>query len=213
MLRKLLSILAFGAMVAASPSVTAQVSLEEAKAEMVVGREDAPITIYAYVSLLCPHCAAFHNETYPKLKSAYLDKGQVRMVIREFPGGRDNPWPAVPAVMARCMGKAHYISIVDSLFREQAQWLEASKSVAQFLDNVFAHGARAGMTREQFDACLQNQDLLRALFERWREGAEQHGVRGTPHFAIGDKTFSGNRSLAEFDELLRPLIDKLPKSN
>ncbi len=209
MIRNLLIILLLGA---TSAGARAQVSTDEAKAEIVIGSESAPITLYSYVSLLCPHCAAFHVQNYPKLKEAYIDKGLVKMILREYPGGQDNPWPAVPAVMARCMGKAHYHAIIDALFQEQAKWLDA-KTAQQFLDNVFAYGERAGMTRAQFDACLQNQDLLRVLYERWREGSEKHGVRGTPHFAIGDKTLSGNRTLAEFEEILRPLIDNLPKKN
>ncbi|HXV29235.1 MAG TPA: thioredoxin domain-containing protein, partial [Sinorhizobium sp.] len=31
--------------------------------EMALGKADAPVTIVEYMSMTCPHCAAFHNNT------------------------------------------------------------------------------------------------------------------------------------------------------
>src|SRR5688572_4367834 len=56
-----------------------------ATAEMSLGDRNAPVTIIEYASMTCPHCAAFHNETMPRLKSEYIDTGKVRLVFREFP--------------------------------------------------------------------------------------------------------------------------------
>ncbi len=53
--------------------------------EMSIGAEDAPITMIEYASMTCPHCAAFHAETYKALKAKYIDTGKVRFVFREFP--------------------------------------------------------------------------------------------------------------------------------
>ena len=42
------------------------------------GNENAKITIIAYESLTCSHCADFHKNIYPKLKKEYLDTGLLR---------------------------------------------------------------------------------------------------------------------------------------
>jgi hypothetical protein len=62
---------------------------------------DAPITMIAYESLVCPHFAAFHVGALPVLKEKYVDKGVLKNLFRELPGSRDNPFPAIPAMMAR----------------------------------------------------------------------------------------------------------------
>ena len=53
--------------------------------EMVLGEADAPVTIVEYMSMTCPHCAAFHNETFDALKEKYIVTGQVGFIMRDFP--------------------------------------------------------------------------------------------------------------------------------
>ena len=40
--------------------------------EMSIGKADAPVTIVEYMSMTCPHCAAFHNETFDAIKTLSL---------------------------------------------------------------------------------------------------------------------------------------------
>src|SRR5262245_48094486 len=53
--------------------------------DMSLGDEKAPITIIEYASMTCPHCAHFHETTFPELKKKYIDTGKVRFIFREFP--------------------------------------------------------------------------------------------------------------------------------
>ncbi len=46
----------------------------------VIGSPTAPLTLYDVSSLSCGHCAAFHLDTYPKLKADYVDTGKLRIV-------------------------------------------------------------------------------------------------------------------------------------
>ena len=52
------------------------------------GEETAKITIIAYESLTCGHCADFHKNVYPNLKKDFIDKGLVRIEFRHFQIGR-----------------------------------------------------------------------------------------------------------------------------
>ena len=49
------------------------------------GKESAKITIIAYESLTCSHCADFHKNVYPDLKKDFIDKGLVKIEFRHFP--------------------------------------------------------------------------------------------------------------------------------
>ena len=48
------------------------VQAEEIK-RITVGNKDAKITIIAFESLTCSHCANFHKNVLPKLKKEFLD--------------------------------------------------------------------------------------------------------------------------------------------
>ena len=52
---------------------------------IIEGEENAKITIIAFESLTCGHCADFHNNVYPKLKKEFIDKGLVKIEFRNFP--------------------------------------------------------------------------------------------------------------------------------
>ena len=59
----------------AAPAEQGQV---EILPDITMGAEDAPLTIFEYASFTCGHCAAFHDESWPKLKADYIDTGKVR---------------------------------------------------------------------------------------------------------------------------------------
>ena len=66
MRRNILLTFAFMLVVAlgAAPAVRAQTApASDGSEEMFIGKPDAPITMIAYESILCPHCAAFHTGT------------------------------------------------------------------------------------------------------------------------------------------------------
>ena len=77
--------------------------------DMVLGDEQAPVTIIEYASMTCPHCAHFHETTYPDLKKKYIDTGKVRFIFREFPLDQ---LAAAAFMLARCGGKDKYFPLI-----------------------------------------------------------------------------------------------------
>ena len=57
---------------------------EEIK-RILVGNKSAKISIIAFESLTCSHCANFHKDVYPLLKKEYLDTGLAKIEFRHFP--------------------------------------------------------------------------------------------------------------------------------
>ena len=57
---------------------------EEIK-RITAGNKDAKITIIAFESLTCSHCANFHKNIYPKLKEDFIDKGLISIEFKSFP--------------------------------------------------------------------------------------------------------------------------------
>jgi hypothetical protein len=123
--------------------------------EMVLGAENAPVTIIEYASMTCGHCAEFHNKTYPRLKERYIDTGKVRFIFREFPL---DPLAAGAFMLARCAGKddtGKYFALVETLFHQQRDWV-----VQRPLGPLKSIAKQAGFTEQAFEQCLANQQVL-----------------------------------------------------
>jgi protein-disulfide isomerase len=166
--------------------------------DKILGAEKAPVTIVEYASVTCPHCAAFHRDTYPTLKSKYIDTGKVRLIFREFP-----TQPAQIALagfmLARCAGDK-YFPMLDAIFEQQQNW-------AQDPYNGFLRIARqAGLSEERFETCLKDQKLAESIQEVAVRGNKEFKVESTPTFFINGKKYAGSLSVAELDKILEPLL-------
>src|SRR5262245_16618107 len=81
--------------------------------DLVLGKDDAPITVVEYASMTCGHCANFHNKVFPTLKEKYIDTGKVRFVMREFPLDK---LAVAASMLARCAGGAKPLPLISALF-------------------------------------------------------------------------------------------------
>jgi protein-disulfide isomerase len=186
---------------AAGPVAAEIAPLEEAMAEMALGKSDAPVTMIEYSSLGCPHCAAFHRDTLPRIKTEYIDTGKLRLVYRDFPLGT----PALAASMiARCAGRGRFFGFIEIIFRSQAQWsrsnnpLDALSKVARF----------GGMSEADVGACLKTQALLDHIRRVAANAQEKQKVVSTPTFVIGGQTITGAQSFENFKKVIDKALNK-----
>lgn len=163
--------------------------------EMALGEEDAPVTIVEYMSLTCPHCAAFHQNTFEALKEKYIDTGQVRMIVRDFPF---DPRAAAGAMLARCAPDGKYFPMISMLFEQQSNWAAAENAQAALLQL----SKMAGFTQDSFEACLTNQELLDDVNEVRRKAAEEFDVQSTPTFIINGQRYAGNMSIEQMSAII-----------
>ena len=157
--------------------------------EMSWGKADAPVTIVQYASMTCPHCRNFHKVTYPELKRRFIDTGKVRYILREFPIGKTS---GNATIALRCAPPDKYLELYGKFMEQQPQWV----SLEVRPDAIFAVARQVGMTRAQFDACLQNQGMIENL--KWvKDRGRKLGIVGTPNFFIGDKLIKKELTIAE----------------
>jgi protein-disulfide isomerase len=166
--------------------------------DMSVGKADAPVTIVEYASMTCPHCANFHETTYPELKKRYIDTGKVRFVFREFPL---DPLAAGAAMLARCAGKDKYFPLIETLFHQQRQW-----AVQKPLPPLLALVKQAGFTEQSFNACLSDQKMLNAINAERTRASEKFGVNSTPTLFINGKVHKGGASIEDLAKIIDPLL-------
>ncbi|HEX9568644.1 MAG TPA: DsbA family protein [Rhodospirillales bacterium] len=181
--------------------VAAIASMEEAMAEMSLGKDNAPVTMVEYSSLGCPHCAAFHFETLPKIKTDYIDTGKLRLVYRDFPLGT----PSLAAAMvARCAGRDRYFGFVELLFRSQSQWSQSNNPL-EAIARVVRFG---GMSEADINDCLKYQPLLESIRKGAETANEKLKINSTPSFIIGSEVISGALPYEHFKKAIDKALKK-----
>lgn len=167
--------------------------------DMVMGDENAPVTIVEYASMTCPHCANFHTQVLPELKKNYVDTGKVKLIFREFPL---DARAYAASMLARCADKQFYFPMTDVLFKQQSVWARAEDPRPALLQIA----KLAGFTQESFEACLKNQELLDNVNATRSKAAEEFGVNGTPSFFINGEKYSGNYTVEAMSEAIDSLL-------
>jgi protein-disulfide isomerase len=169
--------------------------------DMALGPANASVTITEYASMTCPHCAAFNETVFPKIKSEYIDTGKVRYVFREFPLDIK---AAAGSMLARCIAKddsGKYFAVVDMLFRQQNDWV--TKNTTETLARI---GKQAGLSQQAVEDCLKDQALLDKIAADQKFANEVLKVNSTPTFFINGEMIRGETSFAEFDKRIKSLL-------
>ena len=169
--------------------------------DMALGLADASVTVTEYASMTCPHCAAFTEKVFPKLKSEYIDTGKIRFVFREFPL---DVKAAAGSMLARCIAKddsGKYFAVVDMLFRQQNDWV-----VKDTTNTLIRIGKQAGLSQQQVEECLKDQKLLDRIAADQKYANEVLKVNSTPTFFINGEAVKGEQSFEEFDKRIKSLL-------
>lgn len=150
------------------------------------GPEDAPVTVMEFADFECSHCATFASLPGPALKRDYVDTGQVRMLVYDFPLSRQSN--AIPAALAaRCAGdQGRYWEMQGELFSNQAEWARDQSPEDRFAD----YARTIGLDMDQFNSCYSDGEHLEAIMASRRYG-EQLQVRGTPAIFVNGEPVEG----------------------
>jgi len=185
------------AMAQSASDVAKPVSLPD----MALGPANAPVTITEYASMTCPHCAAFNETVFPKIKSEYIDTGKVRYVFREFPLDIK---AAAGSMLSRCIAKddaGKYFAVTDMLFKQQNDWV--MKNTTETLTRI---GKQAGLSQQAVEDCLKDQALLDKIAADQKYASEVLKVNSTPTFFLNGEMIRGETSFAEFDKRIKALL-------
>ena len=167
--------------------------------DIVQGSPTAPITIIEYASMTCTHCAAFHELTWPELKTKYIDSGRAKFILREFPL---DPLATAGFMLARCAGPEKRNLLIDQMFSQQKTWAFVDKPIEPLLAMV----KTIGFTQTDFETCLKNQDLYEQVSQTRERAAEAFNIDSTPTFFVNGRKMTGELAIGDFDRVLDPLV-------
>jgi protein-disulfide isomerase len=186
----------------AQSAVAAQLAKPMSLPDMALGDAKAPVTIYEFASMSCPHCAAFEQNVFPMIRSKYIDTGKVRYVFREFPLDIK---AAAASMLARCIANGDaekFFAAIDTMFKQQGPLM------TQTQDTLQAIGKNAGMDDKGAETCTRDQTLLDKLSADEKYASEELKVDATPTFFINGTMTKGAISFEDFEAKLKPLLKR-----
>ena len=170
--------------------------------DMIIGAEDAPVTLYEYASFTCPHCATFHKNVYPSLRKNYIDTDKVKFVYREIFFDGPGLWAAM---IARCGGEMRYFGIANMLYERQREWTQGAGGT-EIAQNLYKLGRIAGLEDATMEACLNDKEMATAMVAKFQADSAADGVNSTPSLVLNGKNM-GNMSYSDvatkLDEALK----------
>ena len=167
---------------------------------ILVGEKNAKITIIAYESLTCGHCADFHKNVFPNLKKDFIEKGLVKIEFRHFPLD-------IAAFNASKIGQCNNdgsANVLNILFLGQKKWArgktpeEATRYLKKFLKDE-------GVTLD-FEKCLTDKAIEDYILNDRIEGVKKFKVNATPTIIINDKKFEKALNYKNLKKYLEKLI-------
>ena len=167
---------------------------------IVAGNKNAKITIIAYESLTCSHCADFHKNVYPQLKKDYIDTGLVKIEFRHFPL---DVAAFNASKISQCKSNES-LKILNSLYSNQQAWVRG-KNVEEINDNLKTFIKNQGFDLD-FEKCINDKKIEDYVLNDRIEGTKKFKVNATPTIIINNKKFEKPLNYKNLKKSLEKLI-------
>ena len=169
-----------------------------------LGEESADNTLVEYASMSCIHCANFHNNELPKIKSTLIDRGKLRFIYKDFPLDR----PAMYASMvAHCFTGDQYFEVLSSLYRNQKKWVIASENSGNFYSTLHNILKIHDITLDKIIECVDAEsDINKKKWDKIllsRLEGQKIGVNSTPTFFLNGKKLEKPVNYELINELIK----------
>jgi len=153
-----------------------------------LGPEDAPVTVEVFEDYACPHCQTFTQETYPRIKSEYIDPGEVRYRFFDFPIPVDEEWSWKAASAARAVqdrtDAETFFAFAKGVYDNQSRLSEEGHQVVHDLANdLDVDGCTVAAAAEQ--------EPYRAVVEADRQEGADRDIPGTPAVFVNGEVLDG----------------------
>ena len=165
-----------------------------------LGNPAALVTMLQFGDYQCPFCDEFFRDTWPQLKSEYVDTGKVKFVFQDlaFLG----PYSTTSAMAAHCAGDQYrFWQYHDYLYAHQGS--ENSGWGAPEHQKQFA--AIMGLNAGQFSQCLDSGKYLSEV-QSENADARSRSINSVPTFLINRTTVVGAQPIAVFEQAINTAL-------
>ena len=164
------------------------------------GSPEAKITILAFESLTCSHCANFHNDVYPELKKNFIDKGIVRIEYRNFP----LDLAALNAAKVAHCKSSNGEEILHFLYKNQNEWVKGD--TIEDLNTNLKKLLESKDLGINYNKCVNDKIIEDFILEDRIEGVKKYNVSATPTLIINGKKFEKSLTYKNLEKTLEKLL-------
>jgi len=172
-----------------------------------LGNSNAKVTMVEFGDFQCPFCQKFFNETFPQIKSLYIDTGKIKYVFRHLPlSGHVNA--QISAVAAECANNQdQFWQYHDLLYRngESDGIGLTAPDLKKYANSLGLNAGILGFAKNKFNQCLDANATLKTVQADAAEGAKD-GVTGTPTFFINGKQVTGAQPFDTFQQAIEAAL-------
>ena len=176
------------------------ISISAETKRIVSGNINAKITIIAYESLTCSHCADFHKDVYPQLKKDYIDTGLAKIEFRHFP----LDIAAFNASKISQCNQDQSLKILESLYSNQQIWVKGN-TIEEVNDNLKKFIEKEGFNIN-FEKCINNKEIEDFVLNDRIKATKNFKINSTPTIIINNKKFEKSLNYKNLKKTLEKLI-------
>jgi len=164
------------------------------------GNVDAKVKLIVFESLTCSHCADFHKNIYPSLKTDFIDKGLILIEFRNFP----LDMAAFNASkIAHCKNDGNS-EILHHLYKNQSSWVKGS--TIEDLNNNLKKFIEESKFKLDFEKCITNSEMEDFILEDRINGAKDFKIEATPTVIINGEKFENTSNYKKLKKYIEKLI-------
>ena len=129
--------------------------------------------------MTCGHCANFHRDTYPLIKSNFIDKGLMNFEFIDYPIDK---LAMIGATIIRSLPNESYLEGLDLLLKNQKKWAYSKNQ----LEDLFKISKIFGFTKNKFENLLNNNELMQKIIDKMNVESKKFNIQSTPTFVINN---------------------------
>lgn len=145
--------------------------------EFSLGKSNAPVTMYVFASLACPHCKEDFNMILnsSNIKSKYIDSGKVRIVYVAYPVFGPFDTQAI-ALAYHSKNSEQFFKLVQLIFNNQKRWYQSSNHEK----TILSYAELAGFSKKQINDFKKHDKYSKLITKDQKRLLKTYKIDGVP---------------------------------
>ncbi|MBI4178632.1 vitamin K epoxide reductase family protein [bacterium] len=167
---------------------------------LIYGYDTAPVTVQAFLDYTCPHCRTFETQTFPKIKSRFVDAGRIRWISKLLPHANRGAalFFGLAGVCARGLPEA---ADIDRAFF--AYPIPSPKTGLDAVADAIAAAGISSVVADTVISCMRTREMeMKSQLVREVNDGLSFGLKGPPAFVIDGIAYQGALDYRTMADLL-----------
>ena len=166
--------------------------IKESYLDIIEGSETAPVQVFMFMDYTCGHCKRFLVETYPQIKSQYINSDRVRFNMKLI-SFSNNANIKEAYKMAICLNQQGNFKNIHELLLYETSAIFSEEFL--IVSDEFVNNS------EIFAECMYGEKVETYL--QWNlQSFVANQFSGTPTFVINNKFYKGFKNFKDFSKII-----------